>query len=184
MFHLLLVVGSRAGWTFAEGLSENFTTSVRFPLLCSAAQSHQPEVHDFERPAVSSLLRGERQAGSGTLQGQAMKDGNTGIGNTIPTQGEETIADTVPIWPGNGRRSPKVVETALWFKVRHLSPFFKPLCDPPLPCRSWGCSSSGRSRRPREVDTGLGCEGLGAEAPPAFEPPSPAPGSLLAKVKL
>lgn len=47
--------------------------------------------------------------------------------NTTPTQGEETIVDTVPLWPGDERCSPKMVKTGLSFKVRHFSSVFKPL---------------------------------------------------------
>lgn len=50
--------------------------------------------------------------------------------NTTPTQGEETIADTVPTWPGNEGCSPKMVKTSLSFKVRHFSSVFRPLHTP------------------------------------------------------
>lgn len=122
-------------------------------------------MHDLERPTVSGLLRGERQAGSGRLQGQATKDGNTVIGNTIPTQGEETIADTLPMWPGNGGCSPKAVEAALWFKVRHLSHFFKPLCNPPpllLLGKTRGCSSSDTALGVLCGRHGVGMQGAGS----------------------
>lgn len=102
-----------------------------------------------------------------------MKDGNTVIGNTTPTQGEETIADTLPMWPGNGGSSPKAVEAALWFKVRHLSHFFKPLCNPPpllLLGKPGAAAPATLLLVSSAVDMGLGCKGLGAEAPRAFEP--------------
>jgi len=116
-----------------------------------------------------------------------MRDGNAGMGNSIPTQGEEPIADSVPVWPGNGGCSPKAGEAALSCKVRHLSLLLSAPFAASLPCCSWGYQGLQLQRAlsvSPAVDTGLGCEGLGAQAPPAFEPPSPVPGNLSAKVKL
>lgn len=56
------MVGFRDGWKVSEELSVNFTISVKFLLLYFGSEggshswSHQPKVHEFERPTVSSLL--------------------------------------------------------------------------------------------------------------------------------
>lgn len=73
------MVGFRDGWKVSEELSANFTISVKFLLLCFGSEggshswSHQPKVHEFERPTVSSLLRGkDRQDEAGSRDRQSL----------------------------------------------------------------------------------------------------------------